>query len=62
MHERIRSDSGGREEPGRPRLDCLGQLLPPLALAKVGAIAATEDLKRNIPQPLPASPVASTSN
>ena len=30
--------------------DCLGQLLPPLALAKVGAIAATEDLRRNIPE------------
>jgi hypothetical protein len=30
--------------------DCLGQLLPPLALAKVGAIAATGDLQRNIPE------------
>jgi hypothetical protein len=30
--------------------DCAGQLLPPLALAKVGAIAATEDLQRNIPE------------
>ncbi|MGA1982051.1 MAG: VWA domain-containing protein [Acidobacteriaceae bacterium] len=31
-------------------LDCAGQLFPPLALAKVGAIAATEDLQRNIPE------------
>jgi VWFA-related protein len=30
--------------------DCLGQLLPPLALAKVGAIAATEDIQRNVPE------------
>jgi hypothetical protein len=30
--------------------DCMGQLLPPLALAKVGAIAATQDLQRNIPE------------
>ena len=30
--------------------DCLGQLLPPLTLAKVGAIAATQDLQRNVPQ------------
>jgi hypothetical protein len=30
--------------------DCAGQLFPPLALAKVGAIAATEDLQRNIPE------------
>ena len=30
--------------------DCLGQLAPPLALAKVGAIAATQDLRRNIPE------------
>jgi len=30
--------------------DCLGILLPPLALAKVGAIAATEDLQRNVPE------------
>jgi hypothetical protein len=30
--------------------DCLGVLLPPLALAKVGTIAATEDLQLNIPE------------
>ena len=30
--------------------DCAGQLFPPLALAKVGAIAATGDLQRNIPE------------
>jgi len=30
--------------------DCAGQFFPPLALAKVGAIAATEDLQRNIPE------------
>ena len=30
--------------------DCAGQLFPPLALAKVAAIAATDDLQRNIPE------------
>jgi len=30
--------------------DCLGELLPPLALAKAAAIAATEGLKKNIPE------------
>ena len=30
--------------------DCLTQLLPPLALAKMAAIAATDGLKRNIPE------------
>ena len=30
--------------------DCLGQLFPPLTLAKVGAIAATHDLQRNVPE------------
>ncbi len=30
--------------------DCLGQLFPPLAVAKVGAIAATQDMQRNIPE------------
>ncbi len=30
--------------------DCLGLLVPPLALAKMAAIAATEDLQRNIPE------------
>ena len=30
--------------------DCLGQLIPPLTLAKVGAIAATQDLQRNVPE------------
>ena len=30
--------------------DCLTQLLPPLALAKMAAIAATDGLKRNVPQ------------
>jgi VWFA-related protein len=30
--------------------DCLTQLAPPLALAKMAAIAATDDLRRNIPE------------
>jgi VWFA-related protein len=30
--------------------DCLTQLVPPLALAKMAAIAATDGLKRNIPE------------
>ena len=30
--------------------DCLGQLLPPLALLKVAAIAATEGMRRNAPE------------
>ncbi len=30
--------------------DCLGLLVPPLALAKMAAIAASADLRRNIPQ------------
>jgi len=30
--------------------DCLGILAPPLALAKVAAIATTEDMRRNIPE------------
>lgn len=30
--------------------DCLTQLLPPLALAKMAAIAATDGLKRNVPE------------
>jgi VWFA-related protein len=30
--------------------DCLTQLVPPLALAKMAAIAATDGLKRNVPQ------------
>jgi VWFA-related protein len=30
--------------------DCLTQLVPPLALAKMGAIAATDGLKRNVPE------------
>jgi VWFA-related protein len=30
--------------------DCLTQLLPPLAFAKMAAIAATEDLQRDIPE------------
>ncbi len=30
--------------------DCLTQLLPPLALAKMAAIAATDGLRRNIPE------------
>ena len=30
--------------------DCLTQLIPPLALAKMAAIAATDGLKRNIPE------------
>jgi hypothetical protein len=30
--------------------DCLTQLAPPLALAKMAAIAATDALKRNIPE------------
>lgn len=38
------------KNPATRAYDCLGQLLPPLTLAKVGAIAAKEDLKRNIPQ------------
>jgi hypothetical protein len=38
------------KNPAIRAFDCLGQLLPPLALAKVGAIAATEDLQRNIPE------------
>jgi hypothetical protein len=38
------------KNPAVRAYDCLGQLLPPLALAKVGAIAATNDLQRNIPE------------
>jgi hypothetical protein len=38
------------KNPAVRAFDCLGQLLPPLALAKVGAIAATGDLQRNIPE------------
>jgi VWFA-related protein len=38
------------KNPAIRAFDCLGQLLPPLAVAKVAAIAATEDLQRNIPQ------------
>lgn len=38
------------KNPAVRAYDCLGQLLPPLTLAKVGTIAVTEDLKRNIPQ------------
>jgi len=38
------------KNPAVRAYDCLGQLLPPLALAKVGAIAATEDLQRNVPE------------
>jgi VWFA-related protein len=30
--------------------DCLTQLVPPLALAKMAAIAATDSLKRNVPE------------
>jgi VWFA-related protein len=30
--------------------DCLTQLIPPLALAKMAAIAATDGLKRNVPE------------
>ncbi len=30
--------------------DCLGQLAPPLALIKMAAIAATDGLRRNVPQ------------
>jgi len=30
--------------------DCLTQLVPPLALAKMAAIAATDGLKRNVPE------------
>ena len=30
--------------------DCLAQLVPPLALAKMAAIAAAEDMLRNVPQ------------
>ena len=30
--------------------DCLTQLAPPLALAKMAAIVATDDLRRNIPE------------
>jgi VWFA-related protein len=30
--------------------DCLGQLLPPFAVAKMGLIAATDSMRRNIPE------------
>jgi hypothetical protein len=30
--------------------DCLGQLAPPLGLAKTAAIAATDGLRRNVPE------------
>jgi VWFA-related protein len=30
--------------------DCLGQLLPPLALARMATIAATDGMKRNVPE------------
>jgi hypothetical protein len=38
------------KNPAIRAYDCLGQLLPPLALAKLGAMASTEDLQRNIPE------------
>ncbi len=38
------------KNPATRTYDCLGQLFPPLAVAKMASIAATEDLQRNIPQ------------
>jgi VWFA-related protein len=38
------------KNPAVRAFDCLGQILPPLAVAKVGAIAATQDMQRNIPE------------
>jgi VWFA-related protein len=38
------------KNPAVRAYDCLGQLLPPLAVAKMATIAATEDMQRNIPQ------------
>ena len=38
------------KNPAVRAFDCAGQLFPPLALAKVAAIATTEDMQRNVPQ------------
>jgi len=38
------------KNPAIRAFDCLGLLVPPLAIAKVGAIAASEDLQPDIPE------------
>jgi hypothetical protein len=43
-------DAHAAKNPAIRAFDCLGLLVPPLAIAKVGTIAASEDLQRNIPE------------
>ncbi len=45
-------DPTAEEQSSKPSqaYDCAGQLLPPLALARMAAIAATDGLHRNIPE------------
>jgi VWFA-related protein len=43
-------DPDATQNKGVQAFDCLGLLAPPLALAKLAAIAATDSLERNVPE------------
>ena len=52
-HGCMGKDDPNRDAPknrGVRAYDCVAQLLPPLALAKMAAIATTEDMQKNVPE------------
>ena len=44
------ADPGTSQDKLSQAYDCLGQLVPPLALIKMAAIAAMEGMQRNAPE------------